>query len=225
MLKAVVFDVDGTLLDTRELIRLGYVETLRAHGFTKEAEAFEIGTLSKPIKECYRQMVGDKLSEELLADMLKYHEDLQNRSISSIIAYEGLEEVLEALRRRNLAVGIFTSGSTWHVWRNFKRVDVSPDEAFDAMVTADDHTPRKPAPDGILLCLQRLGEVRPDQVVMVGDHAADIHAGRAAGARATIGLLHGLGTRRELQEAGADYLIPSLGELMDTLATIEGEDD
>ncbi|HSX08054.1 MAG TPA: HAD family hydrolase [Candidatus Saccharimonadales bacterium] len=224
MLKAVVFDVDGTLLDTRELIRLGYVETLRAHGFTKEAEAFEIGTLSKPIKECYRQMVGEKLSEELLADMLKYHEDLQNKSVSSIMAYEGLEDILAALERRKLMVGIFTSGSLWHVQRNFKHVGVAPDEVFDAIVTSDDHTSRKPAPDGILLCLKRLGDVRPDQIVMVGDHAADIQAGRAAGARATIGLLHGLGTRKELQEASADYLIPSLGELLATLDIIEHDD-
>lgn len=226
MVEAIIFDVDGTLLDTRELIRLGYVETLRAHGFVEQAERFDLGTLSKPIKENYQEMVGGILTEQQLAQMLDHHNAVQSTEerLALIMAYTGLEDMLRGLRQRNMHVGIFTSGNLHHVERNFPYVGVDPYEVFGAMVTADDEIARKPAPDGITLCLERLGGIPPENAVMVGDHAADMQAGRAAGVRATIGLLHGLGSRQELDNAGADYLIPSLGDLLAVLDTIEHDD-
>lgn len=215
-----MFDADGTLLDTRELIRLGYVETMREYGYTAEAEVFSIATVSKPVHETYRDLFGDRAPVNVIADMAAHHEDLQNKSTDVIVAYEGLRQLLDTLKRRDIKAGLFTSGSVWHIRRNFKQAGFDVSTEFAAYSTSDDNVARKPAPDGLSLCLDRMG-VPAANAIMVGDHAADILAGRAAGVYATVGLLHGLGSEDELRQAGADYLAPTLAELPSILDKIE----
>jgi len=218
---AIVFDVDGTLLDTRELIRVGYIRTLRDFGYIDVADRFEISTLSKPVRESYKAMLGDDLADSVLESLLSHHENIQNNETDSIVAYEGLHELLASLRAQNRRIGIFTSGAVWHIKRNFLQVGVAVDEAFDAYVTADDPIPRKPQPDGVLLCLERIGDVPVAEALLVGDHAADMLAGKAAGVGCVVGVSHGLGTREELGAAGADHVIDSLADLPLLIQEIE----
>ena len=83
----------------------------------------------------------------------------------------------------------------------------------DAIVCADDGLPVKPAPDALLEACRQAG-VPAGRTAIVGDSWADLAMGRAAGARLVIGVLSGVGDRREL-ELDADLIIPSIADLLD----------
>ncbi|HSX15646.1 MAG TPA: HAD family hydrolase [Candidatus Saccharimonadales bacterium] len=208
-------------MDTRELIRVGYIETLRQFGYTELADEFKTSTISRPVRETYKDMLGEDLDEAVLEALLAHHESVQNGSTNLIAAYEGLQKLLNGLRGDGRYLGIFTSGTVWHIRRNFKQVGMDVDKAFDAYVTADDDIRRKPHPDGVLLCLERMGDILANDAVVVGDHAADMQVGKSAKVRAVVGVSHGLGSREELQAAGADYLIDSLADLPGIITKLE----
>ncbi len=82
----------------------------------------------------------------------------------------------------------------------------------DAVVCADDGLPVKPAPDALLEACRQAG-VPADRTAMIGDSRADLAMGRAAGARLVVGVLSGVGDRREL-ELDADLILPSIADLL-----------
>ncbi len=82
----------------------------------------------------------------------------------------------------------------------------------DAIVCADDGLPVKPAPNALLHVGRQVG-IAADRTAMIGDSRADLAMGRAAGARLVVGVLSGVGDRREL-ERDADLILPSIADLM-----------
>lgn len=89
-------------------------------------------------------------------------------------------------------------------------------ECFQSIVTAETTRYTKPHPDPLLLVAKQLG-VEPAALLMVGDTSVDIQAGKAAGAQ-TVGLLCGFGSAAELQQAGADLVLPTPAELLVVLS-------
>ncbi len=214
---AVIFDADGTLVATKELIHHGYHTTLVDHGFMSEASQFEVTRISKPVRDTYFDILTGGGHDPEAADALTaYHEEVQNDSTDLIGIYAGLEGLLGALATAGVKKGIFTSGTKWHLERNFLTAGIRVGDEIDAFVTAEDEIPRKPAPDGIELALKKLGGIKAGRSVMVGDHAADMQAAVAAGAL-PIGITHGFGTADELVGAGAEQTVASLAELQAVL--------
>lgn len=217
-IKAIVFDSDGTLIDTRQMILLGYKTVLKKHKLAHLATDHYIRQrLGKPVPETYEQILAGHHLEISVQELSDEHDRVQNMMTDLIKPYPHTVESLRQWRKMNVKICLFTSGKRMMIERNFAAAGMdNVDELFDAIVTADDDVARKPEPDAITHLLKQVG-VSSQNAVVVGDHAYDIIAGKRAKVGLKVGILHGFGTSHELLGAGADFLcdnIESLNHLM-----------
>jgi HAD superfamily hydrolase (TIGR01549 family) len=213
-IKAIVFDSDGTLLDTRELIIEGYKTVLCKHGLEHLANEHYIRQrLGKPVPETYEQIIAGHHVPITVEELATEHDEVQNTMVDLIRPYPRSEQMLRAWKDKGVKLCLFTSGKRMMIERNFAGAHMpNPYEVFDAIITADDDIARKPEPDAILELLRRV-EVGPENAVVVGDHAYDIIAAARARVGLKVGILHGFGTSHELLSAGANFLADNLESL------------
>lgn len=213
-IKAIVFDSDGTLVDTRELIYRGYQTVLERHGLGHlGTEQYIRQRLGKPIYETYEQILAGHHIKLSIDELVQEHDEVQNKMTELIKPYAHTKEILQDWHSRGIKLCLFTSGSMMMIRRNFTAAGIpNVEELFDAIITADEELPRKPEPDAITELLRRV-DVSPANAVVVGDHAYDMLAGGRARVGLKIGVLHGVGTRHELLNGGADFLTNNLESL------------
>ena len=187
-----LFDLDGTLIDSIELIRRSLEHTLAAHGFGQPTRAEWLEGLGTPLAAQLRRYSDDpRLVEAMVRTYRTYnlaHHDAMVR------AYNGIHEALDALAARKGKLGVVTSKQHASAQRGLERCGLAG--RIEVLVGADDVDQGKPAPDPVLLALELLG-ARPERAVYVGDSPHDVAAGRAAGTR-TAAVLWGPLSREEL---------------------------
>lgn len=206
-IRAAIFDADGTIFDTRELIFEAYEHVLTSHGYaapTRDRIYEEMR--GNPAEITYAKLAAGHAMEELMAP----HRAFQAAHADLWSAYEGLRDLLEALRSAGIKMGICTSRGASVV---AMLEDAGVSGFFESVVHADLVENLKPHPQPVLKVLGELG-IEPPRAVMIGDTDADIGSGKAAGVAATIGLTHGIGTRKMLEDAGADYIIDHLSAIL-----------
>jgi HAD superfamily hydrolase (TIGR01509 family) len=207
--QAVLFDWDGTLIDSGNILLTCWHEvTTRVLGapfpITEEDRRKFLsmrGADSFPLLSDDPEVVralDDGFTDAYLA-----------LASDHITAQEGSVELVKALRERGVLVGVVTSKTRLRMDRDMEICQLVG--AFDLVVTGDDVTRAKPDPEGVLAALGQLN-VSAASAVMIGDGPVDIRAGRAAGTM-TIGISHGLHSGEELRDAEPDLLIESLLEL------------
>jgi pyrophosphatase PpaX len=206
-IKAVVFDADGTLLNSKELIFAAYQHVARAHGLVPPTPAEIMVHMGKSLRDIYLGLFPEADPDELV----RANGEFVVRNRLKVQGFEGLEETLQAMRAAGLSLGIVTGG-------DHKAVELLEHHGlapfFMSVVHSERIAKQKPDPEGVLLALRELG-CQPQQALMVGDMRYDILAGKNAGVHATIGVTHGFGTRKELETAGADYIVDSLPSLLE----------
>lgn len=225
-IKTIVFDSDGTLLDTRQLILQGYKTVLGRHGLEHlAADHYIRQRLGKPVPETYEQIIAGHDVPLSIDELAAEHDAVQNELTDLIKAYPHTEQLLRGWKKTGIKLCLFTSGKRMMIDRNFAAAGIEDvDEIFDAIVTADQQIARKPEPDAITELLNQVG-VAPENAVVVGDHAYDIIAAKQARVGLKVGLLHGFGTSHELLTAGADFLADNLMSLNHLMAfAIDGEE-
>lgn len=204
-IKAVVFDADGTLLNSFELIVAAYAHVAGLHGFVAPSVETVRAQLGRALPDIYKTL----FPEGDLAQMLRDNSAFIASNAATSAAYAGLHEMLAALQSKDLKIGIVTGG-------NHKIHDLLDHheitQHFLSVVHCDRVTFSKPHPEGVLLALEEL-DATPGQTVMVGDSVQDIQAAKNAGLAAAIAITHGFGKREDLEQAGADYMVDSLAEL------------
>lgn len=210
-IKAIVFDSDGTLLDTREFIFHGFKTVLREHGLEHLAnDQYIRQRLGKPTKETFEQILAGHdtpLEPAILAQEL---DDTQDQLLHLIKPYPHTIELLQSWKGNGVKLCLFTSGYARMITRNFTAAGIPEvHDIFDAIITGDDNIAHKPEPDAILELLRRVN-VHPENAVVIGDHAYDVIAAGRAHVGLKIGILHGIGTKHELLTAGADFLCDNL---------------
>jgi len=214
MIKAVVFDSDGTLFNSFELIMAADVHIALTHGF-RPPTADEVKPLlarALPITEIYRALFPGADVEKLAATGGEF----VAANVSKAAAFDGLHDMLQALRELGLRLAIVTGGNS-KIYDLLKHHGIG--EYFTSVVHNDRVTNGKPHPEGVELALSELG-VSTKETVMVGDSKNDLLAGKNAGLAYCIGITHGHGSAEELEAAGADYIVGSLTELLPLLKTL-----
>ena len=214
--EAVVFDWDGTLIDSRAALLAAWHESTEAvlgRRFpATEAEEREVFTL--PGSAIWPRLAGDARELEALAERFQ---QAYERAGDLVRAFPGIPEALAALREAGVAVGVVTSKARRRFALDAHGAGL--EDAIDASVCDGDAPAAKPDPRPVRVALDRLG-VSPAEAVMVGDTAVDITAGLRAGT-GVVGVLWGASTEEELREAGAETLVARPGEL--TVIVLRGK--
>lgn len=182
MLKAnyFLFDLDGTLLDTGDLIHHSFEYTFHKV-LGKKVPWEQIHQFwGRPLLDQMKMFSVDK-AEEMLA-VYREHNAQHHDRLAQVTP--GASAVLAALKEAGKVIGVVTSKSTPMAWRGLQLFDL--DQYIDTLVGAEDTSQHKPNPDPVVLALEKLGGA-PDQAVMIGDSPYDIEAGLRAGTY-TIGL-------------------------------------
>ena len=220
-IQAVIFDSDGTLVDTRRMIIEGYLTVLSQEGISDITEPMIVSKLGQPVLQTYKQLIPG-LKEYKYTDLKKRHDAVQNEIAEKTIkSYEGLPDLFSFLKRLGIKTGLFTSGDRAMIQRNLGIIGIeNPLESFNQTVTSEDTDKYKPDPTGINILLNTLN-VNKSATIVVGDHSYDMQAGKNAGVMCCIGVSHGFGTKEELYNAGADFVVDSLTELMHLIFLIE----
>jgi pyrophosphatase PpaX len=203
----VLFDLDGTLVDTVELIVKSFRHATRTVLGRELPDEHILAGVGRPLRV---QM--ESLSREHADELYDVYREYNHRRHDELIrGYEGIDEVLEALHAAGRRLGIVTSKSRDTTQMAFRAVGLAGH--FDAVVTAGDTQAHKPDPEPLRLCLEMLG--RPsERAIYVGDSPYDIQAGAAAG-MTTAAVAWGVFGRETLLEARPDFWLEHPGELVD----------
>ncbi len=201
---AVVFDVDGTLLDTNYLHVIAWWESFLAEGH--EVSCFDIHrTIGRSSEELVEVLLG-RADEKVVKGHSERWAPLRER----MIPFHGAADLVRACADRGLKVVWATSGSPEDV-EDFK-ARLGCDDAVTAIVNSGDVENSKPAPDIVLAALDAAG-VAPERAVMIGDTVYDVRAARAAGTQ-SIGLLGGGIGEQELRQEEPTAVYGNCAELL-----------
>lgn len=211
----ILFDLDGTLVDTTDLILRSFAHAFDVHfpGRLPSREAL-IATFGRSLPATLREMAaaeGATDPDRLGTEMLATYRDFQRLHHDTLIRpFPGVGEMLLELRSQGHRLGLVTSKMEGSARRGLRLFGL--EALFEVGVFHDDTPRHKPAPDPLLLAAGRAG-VRAADVVYVGDSTHDIVAGRAAGMR-TVGVLWGPFPREVLEAERPDHVIAEPRELV-----------
>jgi HAD superfamily hydrolase (TIGR01549 family) len=208
-IKALCFDVDGTLSDTDDLYQqkvLRYLPRLlfrkpdiAARRFVMWAEAPGNALLG------FADTLG--VDDEMIA-LIDWMSRRQKPSTKQFLMIEGVDAMLSGLLGK-FPMAVVSARDEKGTMRFLEQFDLA--KYFDVIVTGLSAKRTKPYPDPILLAAQKMG-VTADACLMIGDTTVDMRAGKSAGAQ-TVGVLCGFGEKEELVRLGADVILKSTGEL------------
>ena len=208
----IIFDFDGTLGDTRRTIVTTMqmtIEELQLPGRSDEECAATIGL---PLVGCFKAMFPDLQAERIQLSADTYRRIFnENQRIIKPQAFPHVVETMSALKEQGFTLTIASSRS--HASLSELTKDIGISESITYLIGADDVKKAKPEPEPVLNTLSALG-YEACETLVVGDMAVDILMGANAGAK-TCGVTYGNGTKRELEEAGADYIINNIDELIE----------
>ena len=216
---AVIFDLDGTLIDSIDIyfsIVEKALEKLNLPGVPRsrilaaaESEDFKwelvlpqdvLNRKEKIIDEAWAAI--NEIAPQMFADNLEL--------------IPGADRIVEKLSSNGLKIGLVTSTQ-----RKYLKIKMQPlknggvDTLFEAIITSDDVEKRKPAPDPLIACAQLL-DMKPGNCVYIGDTTTDIRAGKAAGMR-TIAVLTGFDEYEALEKERPDAIIKDVQNLLEVI--------
>lgn len=213
MIKACIFDVDGTLTNT-----------VRTLAYFVNAETAKHGIPPAPIEK-FKYFAGNG-ARILIHRVLAYH-GIENASLEDTILkdynaaydanflylctlYDGIADMITALHTHGITLAVLSNKpqpTTEKIINAFFGVDI-----FSIVLGQREGVPLKPNPCGVFEILQVL-QCKKEECLYIGDTAVDVHTGKNAGLT-TVGVLWGFRERQELEEAGAAYIIDQPSALL-----------
>lgn len=204
MIKAILFDFDGTLIDTNELIfesyrvafktvlnrEIGMDEMLTLYGKPLFSSLMQYGEAGRRLYEVYREF--NERNHDFIAK-----------------PFDGVYEGVKMLRDNGFLIGIVTSKRLHLVNRGIEKI-LNMGGLFDLIVTPDDTEKTKPDPEPVLYACKKLN-VAPDAAVFVGDSVFDMQAGKAAGTK-LCAVKYSVTKSEQLMEFEPEYYVNSIAE-------------
>ncbi|GAC1538153.1 MAG: HAD family hydrolase [Acidimicrobiales bacterium] len=194
---AVLFDIDGTLVDSNYLHVAAWMRAFDEVGHPVDGVRIHraIGMGSPQLLSA---LLGDELAERLGDPVKEAHSVRYRATFDLLRPFDGACELVRAVSRRAAAV-LATSASPEELEQLRRTLDL--DDALTAVTSADDVAAAKPEPDLVEVALERIG-VSAERAIFVGDTIWDVKASRRAGV-GCVGLCSGGISATELREAGA----------------------
>jgi len=199
-----LFDLDGTLSDSKKDLVTAINKTLSSRGFPELPEDVIVTLVGKGVSKLLSNFTGDASTK--FETFRVYLEQLDKHLLDTTKPFPGVMETLSAITKKK-AVG--TNKLSAMAERVVNGLGIA--DMIDFIVGSDTAQSMKPNPDPIIFALKQFG-VEPSRTVMVGDTTDDITAAKAAGV-IPCGVTYGFGTRKDLAAAGAEIIIENISEL------------
>lgn len=208
VIRAVLYDFDGTLADTTELVMSSYRHTMTTHlGHVPPEEEWLRG-FGTPLEPQLARFA--RTAEERRA-MMETYQRYQEEQARLMVPFPGALETVQALRERGVPLAIVTSRYRESTIRGMDVCGIT--RFFDLIVTPEDVRNPKPHPEPVLLTLEKLG-LDAAHTLFVGDSPHDVAAGRGAGTR-TAAALWGPFPLTILEEERPDFLLERQEDVLD----------
>jgi pyrophosphatase PpaX len=210
--KAVIFDFDGTVADTNQLVIDSWQHTYK----TVKGELHPVEKIVKTFGEPLRESMRKAFPERDTDEVVEIYRDYQlNRDHRELQLFPGIRELLEGLRDRGYKVGIVTSRTKDTTLRGLRRFGI--EGLIDSLVTCNDTTKHKPDPEPALIGLQEL-DVKADEAVFVGDTMFDMGCAHNAGIKAVmVGWTLSVDQEEMSGDDGPEYIIEKADDLYEVL--------
>ncbi|HEX8147172.1 MAG TPA: HAD family phosphatase [Pyrinomonadaceae bacterium] len=212
MIRAVIFDVDGTLVDSNELHVEAWREAFRRYG--KELAFDEVhGQMGKGGDQLMPVFCSEEELDEFGDELERHRVELfAGRYLPRVRPFPRVRELFERLKADGLQVALASSAKEEELEQHKKSLRV--EDLLEAATSADDAERSKPHPDIFQAALAGLKGVRPEEAIVVGDTPYDVEAAAKAGMR-TVGLLSGGFAEEALRGAGAVAIYGDVSDLLD----------
>ncbi|BCJ87930.1 pyrophosphatase PpaX [Effusibacillus dendaii] len=203
----ILFDLDGTLLDTNELILQSFEHTLGTFfpGVFKREDLLPF--MGEPMNRQFARWAAPEQIPLLTDEYRKYNLSNHDRLVT---IFPNVKETLSDLQKMGCKIALVTSKIRLTTERGLRLFDL--ERYFETLVTIEDTEKHKPEPEPLLLAMKRLG-AHPEQTLMVGDSPYDVQGGKAAGT-ATCSVGWSLRGKEALSSYQPDHIIDDMTELL-----------
>lgn len=205
--KTVLFDLDGTLLDSVALILSSFRHTFDRHGIGDRTDREILDTMGTPLVDTLRLFASESVSLEAL--VVTYREHSLGNHDAMAKPYPGVAQLVRDLHVADVRLGLVTSKKRHGAERGLRTLELT--DCFEVVVSADDVDRGKPHPEPVERALFALG-ARPEEAVFVGDSVHDVVSGKRAGVT-TAAVLWGPNGRDVLEPSGPDHWATDAAEL------------
>jgi pyrophosphatase PpaX len=207
-IRTVLFDLDGTLIDSVRLILDSYHHTLATHGLPPRTDEEWLRGVGTPLKVQFAEWSTERDTlEAMIATYREYNLAHHDRMVT---VYPGVVDVVSTIKQRGLRTGLVTSKNRQGALRGLSLVKL--ESLMDVLVCADEVNNPKPHPEPVEKAV-RLLRAEPTETVYVGDSIHDLLSGRAAGVQ-TAAVLWGPFGRGHLEGGNPDYWLETPGDLL-----------
>ncbi|CAM3774009.1 pyrophosphatase PpaX [Cohnella lubricantis] len=208
----VLFDLDGTIIDTNELIIESFLHALQ--GIVPDTFSREdiIPKMGLTLKQQFQIFSGREEVDDLMKIYRAYNLSKHDEMVS---LFPGVAEAIPQLRAQGMKLGVVTTKMRDSTERALRLLGVY--DAMDVIVTLDDVEHAKPHPEPVLKAIRALGS-EPAATLMIGDSTADIESAIRAGA-VPIGVAWSLKGEEVLKNAGARHILRDMKQLFTLIGT------
>lgn len=215
MIKAVIFDLDGTLLDTIEDIGSTCNQILNQYNYPPLPTSTYKVYVGKGVKKLMVRLFKHYKIDEALFDtfMKAYYQIYKTQSIVNTKAYQGIYDMLESLKTMGVSLSVLSNKP--HVQVQEIIPYYFKDQPFDLVYGKHDGIEEKPNPSLLFKMMETL-DLLKEEVLYVGDTLTDMETALRAGVE-SIGVLWGFRDREELVNAKATYIVSEPKEIVDIL--------
>ena len=220
-IKAVLFDMDGLMVDTESLATEAFIHSAKKQGYdmTKEETLMVLGFTTKSIYEFWENYFknSDVSGKQLVDDHYKYIENVLFTTGPKKMPY--IEELLKYLKENNYKVAVASSFNMNHIINNMEKTGLK--KYIDEFASGAEVKNGKPAPDVFLLAAERLG-VEPKKCLVLEDSKAGVIAGSSAGAK--VIMVPDMFKPDDECKEKAYKIVNNLGEVINMLEENNNED-
>ncbi|MBO5333351.1 MAG: HAD family hydrolase [Clostridia bacterium] len=217
MINTIIFDLDGTLLNTLEDLRDSVNYALARQNFPlrtlTEIRSFVGDGIRVLMERAVPQNTDADVFETCFADFNAYYKVHMEEKTAP---YNGINEMLENVKNAGFKTAIVTNKVDYAAQDLCKRMF---GENIDLVVGSVDNRPNKPAPDGTFYAIETLGSEK-ENTIFVGDADTDILTAKNAGLK-SIGVLWGFRDREIIEEKGAEYIVETVNDLEKLLISLK----
>lgn len=210
MIDTVLFDLDGTIINTNELIISSFQHVLDKHMSQSFTRGQIIPHMGMTLEQQLQIFTGNDDVAEMVVDY-RAHNAIHHDNM--VKEFPHVKEVIAALHERGIKLGVVTTKirpSTLKALEMFGLL-----EYMDTIVTVNDVEHPKPHPEPVLTAIERL-KADPQRTLMVGDSAADIQSANAAGVK-SVAVAWSLKGVEVLQKYDPDYILNDMTDIYDVL--------